>query len=52
MTDAYQRANATVQSPPTKRFLKYLPPDYSPTGHYDPSVIKFSKGPCPPGWIQ
>ncbi|KAK2469559.1 hypothetical protein H9L39_18830, partial [Fusarium oxysporum f. sp. albedinis] len=42
MTNAYQRADATVQSPSTKRLLKFLPPDHPPNSHYDPDVIKFS----------
>ncbi|KAI8397342.1 hypothetical protein FOFC_20614 [Fusarium oxysporum] len=49
MTNAYQRADATVQSPSTKRLLKFLPPDHPPNSHYDPDVIKFSKDPSLPG---
>ncbi|EXK76747.1 hypothetical protein FOQG_18522 [Fusarium oxysporum f. sp. raphani 54005] len=42
MTDQDQMADATMQSPSTKRLLKFLPPDHPPTSCHDPDIIKFS----------
>ncbi|KAF5026431.1 hypothetical protein F66182_1496 [Fusarium sp. NRRL 66182] len=42
MTEQDQRADATMQSPSTKRLLKFLPPNHPPTSRHDPDIIKFT----------
>ncbi|RGP78863.1 set and mynd domain-containing 3 [Fusarium longipes] len=42
MTQRDQMADATPNSPSTKRLLKFLPPRRPPTSSNDPDIIKFS----------
>jgi hypothetical protein len=44
MTQRDQMADATANSPSTKRLLKFLPPSRPPTSSHDPDIIKFAYG--------